>query len=859
MGELWRSQEMQLVQLFIQVEAAHDTVDELGKLGLVEFRDLNPYINAFQRNFINEVKRADEMERKLKFFQTQIDEHNLSAGISGKSIKLAAATTEIISKSSHTDELESRFEEYEKQILEMNNHQQALHRNRNQLVELYHVLEKDAAFFHRVGDTGERGDIEEGASRGLGFITGVIARDKFSLFERVLFRSTRGNIYIQYGEIQDEIEDTSLFGTMVKKNVFIVFFHGTALQSKIKKICESFFANLYPCPDSPSERKNLSEQVKLRLEELKVLLSRGEAQRAQVLGIISLSLNSWFQKVKQEKGIYHTMNKFNYDLGRKCLIAEGWIPAGSIDEVHKRLRLGTERSQSLVPSIMNPVEAKEEPPTFFRINKYTSAFQNMINSYGIARYREINPAVFTMITFPYEFGIMFGDVGHGILLLLFALFLIYKERDWEGTKINEMIEMFYAGRYLIFLMALFSIFQGFLYNEFFSLPMNFRSVWQPHSWQNVNTSIWTVDFSIPGFPVSNPDVANPVNPPMYVFGVDPIWKGSSNELLYYNSVKMKMSVIIGVIQMSLGIFLHLLNAIHFKLKMDIWAEFLPRIIFLWAIFGYLCIMIFMKWGTDYSTQDALNKIFSDNPENVGKPLPYKGTSKAPVILNEMIFMVLPGGEPDNLYHGQHYIQYGLVGIAVVMIPIMACLKPCYLKPPGCCYILCGCCPRCKELGSPVSRVHDEREEDESERLITIHEAPQGGHGHSEDFGEMMVHQILETIEFVLGSVSHTASYLRLWALSLAHSELATVFWEKVVFMLIDYSVSQNFFVVGLATFAGFSVWFFITFLVMMFMEGLSAFLHALRLHWVEFQSKFYKGDGHEFQPFAYATLEKVPE
>lgn len=40
MGEIWRSEEMQLMQLFIQIEAAHDTVDELGKAGLVQFRDV---------------------------------------------------------------------------------------------------------------------------------------------------------------------------------------------------------------------------------------------------------------------------------------------------------------------------------------------------------------------------------------------------------------------------------------------------------------------------------------------------------------------------------------------------------------------------------------------------------------------------------------------------------------------------------------------------------------------------------------------------------------------------------------------------------------------------------------------------
>ena len=106
---------------------------------------------------------------------------------------------------------------------------------------------------------------------------------------------------------------------------------------------------------------------------------------------------------------------------------------------------------------------------------------------------------------------------------------------------------------------------------------------------------------------------------------------------------------------------------------------------------------------------------------------------------------------------------------------------------------------------------------------------------------------------MLGAVSNTASYLRLWALSLAHSQLALVFLEQI--LIVPWKALPNDSIAAQSV-GSFIIWFpfmAVTFAVLMMMDVLECFLHTLRLHWVEFQNKFFKGAGYVYCDFNHTT------
>ncbi|CAL7935730.1 unnamed protein product [Xylocopa violacea] len=778
------------------------------------------------------------MERKLRYIEAEVRKDGMLIVDNLTELPRAPNPRMII-------DLEAHLEEVENDILELSQNAVNLKSNYLELTELRHVLEKTQVFFtenqdsyllyqqEEASDSITRTLINEepqnpslmGRGR-LEFVAGVINRERVPAFERMLWRISRGNVFLRQAELEKPLEDPAT-NNQIFKTVFVAFFQGEQLKSRIRKVCSGFHASLYPCPHSHAERQEMVKGVRTRLEDLNLVLNQTQDHRQRVLHNVAKELPNWTVMVRKMKAIYHTMNLFNMDVTKKCLIGECWVPVADLGIVRNCLTEGSRLCGSSIPSFLNVIYTDENPPTFNRTNKFTRGFQNLIDAYGVASYREANPALYTIITFPFLFSIMFGDSGHGLIMTLFAVYMIWLEKKFLAQKsTNEIWNIFFAGRYIILLMGLFSIYTGIIYNDVFSKSLNiFGSSWKiTYNQSTIQNSAYLQ---------LNPGTAAYKQVP-YPMGMDPVWVLAENKIIFLNSYKMKLSIIFGVVHMIFGVSMSVVNIMHFRRYSSLFLEFLPQVLFLIVLFFYLVVLMFVKWVL----YDAASTDHAYSP------------TCAPSVLITFINMILMGhsdmaeGCSEFMFPGQAVLQMVCIIIAALCIPVMLFGKPIYFLVKR----------SKKKEGKVLSNGTTSQDiELQTEGLQSGPSTTEAAAGHENDsFGEVMIHQGIHTIEYVLSTISHTASYLRLWALSLAHGQLSEVLWTMVLAK--GLGAGENNYVLSVMLFFTFAAWAFFTLSILVMMEGLSAFLHTLRLHWVEFMSKFYDGQGHPFQPFCFKTI-----
>jgi len=303
---------------------------------------------------------------------------------------------------------------------------------------------------------------------------------------------------------------------------------------------------------------------------------------------------------------------------------------------------------------------------------------------------------------------MFGDMGHGSILLLFAIYIVLFNDSVKKSVLSGASDM----RYLFLLMGMMATYCGFIYNEFFAMPMNlFESCYFPDQRQRWNPYLEEQ------LPVNQTEVVNLVkgeyvylrrnNECTYAAGFDPVWGLTSNKLAYNNNIKMKLSVIFGIIHMQIGIFHKGANSIFFKRFPDFWLEVVTGTIILLGMFGWMDLLIFAKFFKPVDIEDTgrIDKVkypkvndtigWADESEKI--PIyKYNGdfqNENLPGIVNIIITQFLFGDYRENQpYDGdyvtpligdtndqQYFIGHVLLGFVAVLVPVMLCVKPCCFR------------------------------------------------------------------------------------------------------------------------------------------------------------------------------------
>lgn len=648
---------------------------------------------------------------------------------------------------SEIDELAERSQSLEQRVFQLNDSYETLKKREVELSEWRWVLREAGGFFDRAHGNVEEirastedddapllQDVEHHNSApeversfsgmNIGFVAGVIERSRVASFERILWRTLRGNLYMNQSEIPEPLIDPSN-NEEVHKNVFVIFAHGKEILAKIRKISESLGAETYNVDENSDLRRDQMHEVNARLNDVQNVLRNTQQTLNAELTQISQALSAWMVLVTKEKAVYNTLNNFSYDRARRTLIAEGWAPTNDVNRIRATLQEVTNRAGLSVPSIINEIRTNKTPPTYIKTNKFTEAFQTIVNAYGTATYQEVNPALPVIVTFPFLFAVMFGDLGHAILMLCASLAMIYWEKPLKKVTF-ELFAMLYYGRYIALMMSIFSVFTGLMYNDIFSKSLT----WWDSAWHWKVPDDYQMGQSLVG---ELNDSGN-----RYPFGLDWMWHDVENDLLFTNSYKMKMSIILGWAHMTYSLIFAYVNARHFKKPIDIWGNFVPGMIFFQSIFGYLVICIIYKWSVNWN-----------DPAN---------PREAPGLLNMLIYMFLQPGTLDvQLYPGQKGVQIVLLLLAFMQVPVLLFLKPFYLRWEH---------NRARAQGyravgerSRVSALDDEDEDGNGHAFGGRHSVDSDGEGvamitqdlhgdeeHEEfEFSEVLIHQIIHTI------------------------------------------------------------------------------------------------------------------
>ncbi len=231
----------------------------------------------------------------------------------------------------------------------------------------------------------------------------------------------------------------------------------------VEKILKVHHAEIFAIPeDLPHDVAEALGEVNNRLKE------NAKNKRAVFTSLIKLSqenrnkLASWKETIENILALLNAKRKI-LESGRLATV-EGFVPKKKFPELTEKIHvmLG---ERAIV--LQKEVAKAQDPPTKISNNRFVKPFEEVTKLYGLPHYDELDPTPVMAITFPILFGLMFGDMGHGLLLLVGGLTVGLLVKKNQGIKNVSFI---------IAACGAAAIVAGALFGEFFGKEL-FAPLW----------------------------------------------------------------------------------------------------------------------------------------------------------------------------------------------------------------------------------------------------------------------------------------------------------------------------------------------------------------------------------------------
>ena len=301
---------------------------------------------------------------------------------------------------------------------------------------------------------------------GSGFLTSLVGEapiESIPPIQKELENITSGNIVF------------AIANAASHSQTFIAIIQNNYLEDAKRAIAAFGAKPSPPWTDLPSDPGNASLAIQDRtsrveeqlkdLETRKTTLAREKGATVRSLAILSEILDARARALGGSSSTESTA------------LIKAWVPARKTQEVSEEISKACNGLASTY--IDEPAQTvshdhaegehstQDDAPTLVRSPAWTKPLQGIIDNFGIPSYRETNPLPFMIITFPLIFGMMFGDIGGGLIFLLFGIYLYSLKR--KNVKVGDISRLFVSGAELIIMLGIGTIIAGFVFGDFFGL------------------------------------------------------------------------------------------------------------------------------------------------------------------------------------------------------------------------------------------------------------------------------------------------------------------------------------------------------------------------------------------------------